>query len=189
MIIPNTFYRYIRDYFKPMQTLIGVPFMVGGGAVSDLVAFGHVTKDYDIYFRNYEDMTTFEKRITELGYKLLSETDHGRQYELSNTRFDIITWHVKTPEEFISTFDFTVNSMMIDGDVLYHAAPAIEDCMYKRLRPVRTLNEQFGYRIKRYMEKGYRIDIDQALVDISLNKRLTTPVTPIPIISVNLDEY
>jgi len=189
MIIPNTFYRYIREYFAPMQSLIGVPFMIGGGSVSDLVAFGHVLKDYDIYFRNYEDMAAFELRITELGYKLISETDLGRQYELSNTRFDIITWHVKTPEDFIKTFDFTVNAIMLDGNILYHAETTIEDCMYKRLRPVRTLNEQYGYRIKRYIEKGYRVDIDSTLLDISLNRRVQNEVKPARIIGVDLSRY
>jgi hypothetical protein len=189
MIDPANFYRYIRNYYKPLQSLIGVPFMVGGGAVSDIIAFGHVLKDYDIYFRNYDDMETFERRIIEMGYKLISETAFGRQYELAHMRFDIITWHVKTPEDFIATFDFTVNSIMLDGDILYHVLPTVEDCMYKRLRPVRTLNEQYGYRIKRYVEKGYRIEIEPSLIDISLNKPNTEAVSPMPIIRVDLSQY
>jgi hypothetical protein len=189
MIDPVNFYRYIHNYYKPLQTSIGVPFMIGGGAVSDIIAFGHVLKDYDIYFRSYEAMQTFERRIIEMGYKLISETEHGRQYELAHTRFDIITWQVKAPEEFIAAFDFTVNSIMLDGNMLYHMLPTVEDCMYKRLRPVRQLNEQYGYRIKRYIDKGYRIELDPALVDISLNKPNTVPVPPIPIIMTDLSQF
>lgn len=190
MIEPNTFYRYIRDYFKPIQDSIGVPFMIGGGAICDLVAHGHVTKDFDIYFRSYDDLAAFEARITQLGYKCISETKFGRQYELINTRFDVITWQVKTPAEFISAFDFTVNSIMLDGDVLYHVQDSIEDCMYKRLVPVRQFTEQYGFRIKRYMEKGFRVYIDPTLLDISLNRPVEPPEAPsMPIIRVDLSQY
>jgi hypothetical protein len=190
MIDSTNFYRYIRDYFKPIQTLIGVPFMVGGGAICDLVAFGHVTNDFDIYFRSYEDLTAFEARITKLGYKYTSETEFGRQYDLSNIRFDVITWEVKTPAEFVSLGEFTVNSMMLDGDVLYHVQDSIQDCMYKRLIPVRDSTTQYSFRIKRYMEKGFRVYIDPLLVDIFADKLVEPQVLPtMPIIRVDLSQY
>ena len=189
MIVADSFYRYIHDYFKPIQSLIGVPFMIGGGCLGDLVAFGHVIKDYDIFFKTIDDMLVFEKRITEIGYKLVSETVFGRQYEMANMRLDIITWQVKTPEEFISAFDFTVNSMILDGDTLYHVESAIEDCVYKRLKPIRKLNEQFNYRVKRYMEKGYRIEIDESLIEISLSRPAISDVPPMNVTKVDLKKF
>ena len=64
-------YKRIVDVYRPLQQLVNVPFMIGGGCISDLIAFGKVSKDFDLFFKSYEDMTAFEKRIVELGFKLV----------------------------------------------------------------------------------------------------------------------
>jgi hypothetical protein len=189
MIVKSEFYLYIYRFFKPLQDLINVPFMIGGGAVSDLIAFGFIQKDYDIFFRSFEDLMAFEVRIKELGFKLVSETNFGRQYSFLNLNLDLITWHVKTPEQFISLFDFTVNSIMLDGNDLYHAETLIEDCLYKRLIPVRNLNDQYVYRIKRYKEKGYNINIHPALNEISFKNITDMPISPVSFVKVDLSYY
>ena len=79
---------------------------------------------------------------------------------------------------------------MLDGDILYHVQDSIQDCMYKRLVPVRPFTEQYGFRIKRYMEKGFRVYIDPMLLDIFLERPVEPPEAPImPIIRVDLSQY
>lgn len=163
--------------------------MIGGGSVSDLIAFGYIQKDYDIFFKSFYDLMVFETRIKELGFKLISETNFGRQYSFLNLNLDLITWEVKTPEQFISLFDFTVNSIMLDGHNLYHAETLIEDCLYKRLIPVRNLNDQYVYRIKRYKEKGYNINIHPALNEISLNNITEIPDNPMSFVHIDLRNF
>ena len=59
----SVLYRNIRQEFYPLQKLIGVPFMLGGGCIGDFVSFGKVIKDYDFFFKNEEEIDNFDIRI------------------------------------------------------------------------------------------------------------------------------
>lgn len=164
-------YKRIRQEFKPLQDLVGVPFMVGGGCVGDLISFGKVLKDYDIFFKTREDMSEFESKIKRLGFRLQSETNMGRQYVFLGTNFDLVTWEVKPhPSKWHMEFDFTVNSAVVDGDELWMHKRTIYDCTNKLLVPVRTLELQYGYRIKRYINKGYRVPPNSPLENILFDR-------------------
>lgn len=170
-------YKRIVDVYRPLQQLVNVPFMIGGGCISDLIAFGKVSKDFDLFFKSYEDMTAFEKRIVELGFKLVGESDMVRQYAFLNLQFEVITWQVKpTAADFIKSFDFTVNSVMLDGNDLYLHERTVSDCIHKVLTPVRPLNLQYQYRIKRYIDKGYTVYPTSELYGILYNKKEIEPV-------------
>jgi hypothetical protein len=170
-------YKQIVDTFRPLQNLLAVPFMVGGGCISDLIAFGYVNKDFDFFFKNYEDMVGFENRIKELGFRLVGESDMVRQYKFLNVQFEVITWQTKpTALDFVSSFDFTCNGIMLDGNILTLHEHTIQDCVNKELHPIRTLDLQYQYRIKRYMDKGYNVLPNTELHRILFNHKFTEPI-------------
>jgi hypothetical protein len=54
---------------------------------------------------------------------------------------------------------------------------------------VRNLNDQYVYRIKRYKEKGYNINIHPALNEISFNNITDMPISPVSFVKVDLSYY
>lgn len=162
-------YRRIRNEFKPLQDLIGVPFMIGGGCIGDFIAFGRVIKDYDFFFRNYEEMENFENRIKEIGFRLIGESEMGRQYKFLNLEFDIIAWQVKEhPSHWVKQSDFTTNCIILDGNNLWMHKRSLYDCTNKLLVPI-FIDTLFRYRIKRYIDKGYSLPTKSPLKDVLFN--------------------
>lgn len=200
MIDETRIYKRIVDMYRPFQRLVGVPFMLGGGCIGDVIAFGKVIKDYDIFFKTYDDMHMFEQRIRQLGFKFVGESDTVRQYEFLNIHLDVVTWQVKpTAYDFIRTFDFTVNAVILDGNALHMHTRTLQDCVNKIITPVRTLDLQYQYRIKRYMDKGYTVDPTSALYGIlydrtnidvvDVNYEDNMQVDPLAYIQVDLSQY
>jgi hypothetical protein len=168
----SALYRNIRHEFYPLQKLIGVPFMLGGGCIGDFVSFGRVIKDYDFFFKNEQEIENFEIRIKELGFKLVSENEWGRQYKFLNLYFDLITWKTKaTLQDHLEEGDFTVNSIFLEDNNLYYHPRTIFDCQNKQLVPG-TLGLEYiqNFRIKRYLEKGYRLPPNSPLENVLFNK-------------------
>jgi hypothetical protein len=163
-------YRNIRHEFNPLQKLIGVPFILGGGCIGDFVSFGRVIKDYDFFFKNEQEIENFETRIKELGFRLISENDWGRQYKFLNLYFDLITWKTRaTVQDHLAESDFTVNSIFLEENNLFYHSRTIFDCQNKQLVPG-TLGTVQNFRIKRYLEKGYRLPPNSPLERILFNQ-------------------
>ena len=171
-------YKRIVDVYRPLQQLVNVPFMIGGGCIGDLIAFGRVVKDFDFFFKSYEDMAVFEQRIVELGFKLVGENDMARQYTFLNLQFEVITWQVKpTAAEFAQSFDFTVAAAIIDGNDLYLHERTVSDCIHKVLMLTRPgQHVPYQHRIKRYVDKGYTVYPTSELYGILYNKPKIEPV-------------
>jgi hypothetical protein len=170
----SALYRNIRQEFYPLQKLIGVPFMLGGGCIGDFVSFGRVIKDYDFFFKNEQEIENFEIRIKELGFRIISENEWGRQYKFLNLYFDLITWKTKaTVQEHLAEGDFTVNSIFLEDNNLWYHPRTIFDCQNKQL-----VNAGLGiqniqnFRIKRYLEKGYKLPPNSPLNNILFNQPL-----------------
>lgn len=186
-------YRRIKLHFKPLQTLIGVPFMVGGGCIGDIVSFGKVIKDYDFFFKNYDDMDNFEKRIKEIGFRLTGESEMGRNYSFLSLDFDIIAWQVKEKTtDWVKQSDFTVNSAILDGNELCMHRRTFQDCQNKQIVTVCSAN-LLRHRIKRYVDKGYHIPPESPLNDLFFNRDFDRNIIPkcedIDIISTDLEHF
>jgi hypothetical protein len=186
-------YRRIKQQFKPLQDLVGVPFMIGGGCIGDFISFGKVIKDYDFFFKNYTDMNNFEKRIKEIGFRLIGESEMGRQYSFLNLEFDIIAWQVKEKaSDWVKQSDFTVNCAILDGNNLWMHQRTLQDCLNKQIVPI-FIDTLFRYRIKRYLEKGYHLPLDSKLNSILFNQNLDLDTIKkcedSEIISINLEYF
>jgi hypothetical protein len=186
-------YRRIKNHFKPLQDLVGVPFMVGGGCIGDLMAFGKVSKDYDFFFKNYDEMKIFEDRIKEIGFRLSGESEMGRNYSFLSLDFDIIAWQVKEKtSDWVKQSDFTVNSAILDGNELWMHQRTLQDCLNKQIVPVFS-DTLLRYRVKRYVDKGYHIPPGSTLNDLFFNrdfdKNTISKCEDSDVISINLEYF
>jgi len=186
-------YRNIKHHFKPLQDLLGVPFLLGGGCIGDFISFGRVIKDYDFFFKSYEDMKNFEKRIKDLGFRLIGESEMGRQYSFLNLEFDIIAWQVKEKaSDWVKQSDFTVNCAILEGNELFMHERTLQDCLNKELVPI-FVDTLFRYRIKRYIDKGYHIHPGSALNNVLFNQEFdldsVKKCEDSEVISINLEYF
>jgi hypothetical protein len=145
----------INEYFLPLFNLVGGNFIIGGGAICDIISTNSVKRDIDIFFETAEDRDRFRERVEELGFKNRIETSFGVKYKLLNIQLDVTTWEQHEISEWCMNCDFTANSFMLNQDmILYCHTEAIDDCVNGLLNPV-NLNANWNTRVLRYVEKGF----------------------------------
>lgn len=145
----------VKEYFHPLFNLVGGNFIVGGGAICDIISSGSVKRDIDIFFESESDRDSFRERVESLGFKNNIETNFGVKYKLLNLQLDATTWVTHKIDRWASISDFSVDSFMLNQDmILYCHVNAIEDCLNGILNPS-DLNNNWNSRILRYIEKGF----------------------------------
>ena len=145
----------IKEYFHPLFNLVGGNFIVGGGAICDIVSSNSVKRDVDIFFETEEDRDAFRRRVEELGFAIRIETSFGVKYKFLNLQLDATTWVQHKIEEWAGNSDFTVDSFMLNQDMILYCHPdAIKDCINGSLNPLH-LNTNWNTRVLRYIEKGF----------------------------------
>ena len=145
----------IKEYFLPLFNLVGGNFIIGGGAICDIISTNSVKRDIDIFFETPEDRDRFRESIEDLGFSIRIETSFGVKYKFMNIHLDATTWEQHPISDWCKNCDFTANSFMLNQDmILYCHSESIADCTEGLLNPL-NLNNNWNTRVLRYIGKGF----------------------------------
>lgn len=145
----------VKEYFHPLFRLVGGNFIIGGGAICDIISTGSIKRDIDIFFESESDRDSFRERIEALGFGMVVETNFGVKYKFLNIQLDATTWIQHKIDQWASSSDFSVDSFMLNQDmILYCHINGVEDCLNGTLNPS-GLNNNWNTRVLRYIEKGF----------------------------------
>ena len=115
----------IKEYFLPLFNLVGGNFIIGGGAICDIISTNSVKRDIDIFFETPEDRDRFRESIEDLGFSIRIETSFGVKYKFMNIHLDATTWEQHPISDWCKNCDFTANSFMLNLVELVHWTPII----------------------------------------------------------------
>lgn len=132
--------------------------------------------DIDIFCRTIEDEAKLLRFFNSVG-KVQFKSDLATSYRVYNEYSYILKkvqlikprqeGNIKTfgtPEEVIDNFDFTINMVAFDDQGFYHCETFFEDLKAHRLE-FNNIHCAVGIltRIRKYLNKGYKIDISEFL--------------------------
>lgn len=140
---------------------------IAGGAVKDFLSNKPI-KDLDVFFRTEQQASTFiEKFKTVPGVQIISESDNSCSvsWAFANSPaqpikivLDLIKARFGTPEQVISTFDFTICSAAVTPHSMVFHKNYFQDLFTKSL-VFNSLPDLSGLRrVLKYVNKGFHID-------------------------------
>lgn len=77
---------------------------IAGGAIASLLR-GETPKDYDIFLRNEDTVTTISAALSEAG-KVACCTERALSFDLDGINIQLVTAHWGAPEFMVAKFDF-----------------------------------------------------------------------------------
>lgn len=122
---------------------------LAGGCFKDLL-IGRKPKDYDVFFRTYEDFVEAVAQC-KADCNLLYETPRSVAYENGSTVIELVCYDFGEPEKILEDFDFTVCQMAYDRGELICSERFFEDLAARRLvivsvpSPTRTFSRMVRY--------------------------------------------
>lgn len=154
------------EHFPVLKKL--VPYLtphkgyIAGGAFKQIL-LGEKERDLDIFFRSKEDMEEAVDYYVKSDYSLVYENDNCISFldEANDVRIELVRTFFGTPEEVISSFDFTIAQFAFAtsynglGDLefrIYHHEDFFEHLLLKRLvigqnlpHPINTFERVLKY--------------------------------------------
>lgn len=137
--------------------------VIAGGAVRAVFAREFIA-DYDIYFKNKEDLDSFLFKLDRLDFELVFSTDVAKSYKKDDMKIQVIILPElinQNPENIIGQFDYTIcmgaydfdtSSFVLENNFLEHLA---QKELYYNVNGKYPLSSLF--RLKKYFKKGYTI--------------------------------
>ncbi|NIJ81168.1 hypothetical protein [Xanthomonas cannabis] len=164
---------YIKAIFLDMPAAARIVSILGGGALRSFYD-GTPAKDYDLFFRSYQDYLIAFAAFSQQGnrYKELAAPNGTSQFhDLSTGRlFNLVGFHFDTPQGHRDAFDFRccmfVAWLEFDLPTASAHPNAAADAEAKRLVVMNNNGDERTYaRMHRYRDYGYRLELgfDEAL--------------------------
>jgi hypothetical protein len=134
---------------------------LAGGALRTLIDSEDEVNDFDIFFKSVEAQINIKNKLTSAGFEIIYECPNGFlfTYKKNSVKVQLVCrQYYSSPEELISSFDFTVTCAATNGKFLYYTRPFIKDIKRKELHlsnltyPVASFK-----RAVRYSNKGYSV--------------------------------
>lgn len=152
------------NIFKTIESLFegteDLSIFVAGGAIRNLIEGKEkVENDFDLFFKNEEELRIYENRIkTKLKYKGESiESDLNVSLNLDGQKIQLIKIYHNNAEDLIQSFDFTICMFAVGNDkILYCGDLSLFDLARKKLvvnkitYPIASLR-----RFLKYTNKGF----------------------------------
>lgn len=134
---------------------------LAGGAVRRTLLRQPLDSDFDIFFANQEQLSTFCDWLETVGATLLMETEHHKTFRVtladeSRTVQCIRFQFYGSVTELLDSFDFTITQFAYDGETLYCGDYSLWDLARKRLALHKlTFGVSTLRRLIKYTRQGF----------------------------------
>lgn len=130
---------------------------IAGGAIRDSI-IGEIPSDIDVFGPNNLLDDFIQTNLKD--YKLTFDNEFIKNYIKDKIKIQIIRRDIKTIEECLNNFDYTICMFAYDGNTVWAESNALLHLYQKRL-VINKINPEFVVntleRLQKYIKKGYTI--------------------------------